>query len=73
MTVLFFNRIRVYEIVHYHYFVGRRVAELQIHIAVAQLMKNFRVEFRDDHPVGYVQQILIYPDRRMDLAFIALK
>ena len=33
---------------------GRRVAELELHIALSQLIRTFRVDFRDDKPMDYV-------------------
>ena len=52
--------------------VGRRVAELEMHIALTQLMKSFRVEYRDEQPLNFTQELSVYPKRRMDLAFIDL-
>ena len=52
---------------------GRRVAELELHIALAQLMRNFKVEYRETQPLNFVQQIFVYPERQMDLAFVDLK
>ena len=53
--------------------IGRRVAELELHIALSQLVKNFRFDFRDDEPLNFIQQIFVYPERQMDLAFTDLK
>lgn len=51
---------------------GRRVAELELHIALAQLIKNFRVEYRDEKPMDYIQTLFLVPERRLDLAFVDL-
>ena len=52
--------------------IGRRVAELELHIALSQLIRTFKVEFRDDKPMDYVQNLFLNPERRFDLAFIDL-
>ena len=41
-----------------------------MHIALAQLMKNFRIEYRDEQPLNFVERLFVYPERQMDLAFI---
>ena len=46
---------------------GRRVAELELHIALAHLMRNFRVEYPAESPLGYIIKHTLVPDRRMDL------
>ena len=51
---------------------GRRVAELELHIALAQLIKNFRVEYRGEKPMDYIQTLFLVPDGRLDLAFVDL-
>ena len=51
---------------------GRRVAELELHIALSQLIRTFGVEFKDDKPMDYVQNLFLMPERRFDLVFIDL-
>ena len=52
---------------------GRRIAELEMHIALAQLIRNFKLEFRDEQPLNFIQKLFLHPERRMDLAFIDRK
>ena len=52
---------------------GRRVAELELHIAMAHIMQNFRVEFSESVPVGIVQKFFLTPDRPINLAFVDLQ
>ena len=51
---------------------GRRVAELELHIALSQLIRTFSVEFKDDKPMDYVQNLFLIPERRFDLVFTDL-
>ena len=50
-------------------FLGRRIAELEIHIAVAQLVRNFRIDYTDDEPLKYIVQLFFYPKQDMNLVF----
>ena len=52
-------------------FAGRRIAELELRIALAQLMRKYRVDYLDESPMGYVQNIDLKPDRQLDIAFLA--
>ena len=49
------------------------MAELEMHIALAQLIRNFRIDYRDDQPLDFEQRLFVYPERRMDLAFVDLQ
>jgi len=52
---------------------GRRVAELELHIAIAQMMQNFRVECPDTTPIGVMEKMpLLVPDRPINLVFVDL-
>ena len=53
--------------------VGRRIAELEMHIALAQLIRNFNIEYRDEQPLNFIQKLFVYPERQMDLAFVDRK
>ena len=44
-----------------------------MHIALAQLIRNFKLEFRDELPLNFIQKLFVYPERRMDLAFVDRK
>ena len=49
---------------------GRRIAELELHIALAHVMKNFKVEYPEDTPMDYIEEIIqVVPDRKMNLVF----
>ena len=53
---------------------GRRIAELELHIAIAQMMQNFRVECPETTPVGIVERMpLLIPDRPINLVLADLK
>ncbi len=34
---------------------GRRLAELELHIALAHLIREYKVDCLDDKPMGYIQ------------------
>ena len=53
--------------------IGRRVAELEMHILLAQLMRNFKIEYREDEPIEFVAKLFYGPARQMDLAFVNIK
>ena len=53
---------------HSH-FSGRRIAEMEIQIALAHILKAFKLEFPEKEPLGYVQKFLTKPDRQMDIVF----
>ena len=41
-----------------------------MHIALAQLIRNFKLEYRDEQPLDFIQKLFVYPERQMDLAFV---
>lgn len=49
--------------------IGRRLAELELNIALSQIMKAYRVEFTEKEPMGYIIKFLLVPERQMNLAF----
>ena len=51
---------------------GHHVAELELHIAMAHIVQNFRVEYPETAPVGIVQKFFLIPDRPINLAFVEL-
>ena len=50
-------------------YIGRRLAELELNIALSQIMNSFKVEFMEEKPVQYVVKFLLVPDRQVNLAF----
>ena len=54
-------------------FTGRHVAELQIYIVLAQLMRRFQVEYLEDTPMDCSQKFTdTVPERQLNLAFKGL-
>lgn len=49
---------------------GRRVAELELHIAVSQIVRNFRLVFSDHTPLRMKLRLFLVPDRAVNLAFV---
>ena len=49
---------------------GRRVAELEMNILLAQVVKNFKIEYREDKPIEFITKIFYQPERQIDLAFV---
>ena len=48
---------------------GRRIAELEMYIALSHIMKNFNVEFPEEAPMDYILKSLIIPERQLNLIF----
>ncbi len=46
------------------------MAELEMHILVARLVKNFKIEDRNAKPVVFVTKLFYGPGNPIDLAFI---
>jgi hypothetical protein len=44
-----------------------------MHIMLAQMMKNFRIEYLDDKPLEYKSDFFYGPASRMDLALVDLQ
>lgn len=57
----------------YIFFLGRRVAELEMHVLLAQLVRNFKIEFREEEPIKFITKLFYGPGRQMNLAFVDLK
>ena len=52
------------------YVTGRRIAELELHIALAHMMKNFKVEYPENTPMDYIENFFqILPERKINLVF----
>ena len=46
---------------------GHRIAELELHIALAHMMKNFKVEYQEDTPMDYIEEVFqVVPDREIN-------
>ena len=48
---------------------GRRLAELEINIALAHVMNNFRLEYPDKEPMGYIHSFLLIPEQQLNITF----
>ena len=46
---------------------GRRIAELELYIALSHIMKNFSVEFPEKAPMDYILKVLLIPERQLNL------
>ena len=45
-----------------------------MHILLAQLMRNFKIEYREEEPMEYDTAKMFYgPTKQMNLAFIDIK
>ena len=51
------------------FFVGRRVAELELYIGLSQLMKNFRIGNPGKEEIDALQKILLVPEQQLNLSF----
>ena len=43
--------------------VGQRVAELEMHILLAQLIRNYKLEYRNKEPLEFTNKLLYVPAR----------
>ena len=48
------------------------MAELELHIALAHLMRNFEIHYPGPDNIDFEQRLFIVPDRKLDLAFVDL-
>ena len=51
---------------------GRRVAELEVQIALCHIMRNFRVGYHDKQKMGYVLETSSTPESPLNLSFVDL-
>ena len=49
--------------------VGRRVAEIELHIGLAQIMKSFNIGFPEELAIEAVQKLFTVPERKLNLSF----
>ena len=55
----------------FNYYIGRRVAELELHIAIAQILKSFNVGYSTgpDTKMDFILKGILIPEKQMDLVF----
>ena len=41
-----------------------------MYILLAQVVKSFKIEFREEKPMEFINKLNYKPERQMDLAFI---
>ena len=41
-----------------------------MHILLAQMVRQFKIEYREEEPINYKLKLFYVPERRMDLAFV---
>ena len=46
---------------------GRRLAELELHIALTHLIKKFHIEYPEKTLMDYIMKGLLVPERQLDL------
>ena len=52
------------------YVTGRRIAELELHIALAHMVKNFKVEYPENTPMDYIEEVFqVVPEKKINLVF----
>ena len=44
-----------------------------MHILLAQLMRSFKIEFREEEPMKFITKHFYVPERPLNLAFVDLK
>ncbi len=45
---------------------GRRVAELEMHILLSQVVRNFKIQYREEEPLKFNTKLFYGPARQMD-------
>lgn len=49
--------------------VGRRIAELEIHTTLAQIIRSLCVQYTDPKPMDYIMKGVLVPERQLNLVF----
>lgn len=49
--------------------VGRRVAELELHIALSRIINNFKIGYHEGTPIEPIQKVFTLPERQVNLSF----
>ena len=44
------------------------MAELELHIALSHLIRNFEIEYLDKSPMGYIEKLFLIPEKPLDLS-----
>ena len=44
------------------------MAELELHIALSHLIRNFEIEYLDKSPMGCIEKMFLIPEKPMDLS-----
>ncbi len=52
--------------------VGKRFAEMELQLAVAQILRNFRLEWVGDGEIEILQKLTNMPDRALKFKFVDL-
>ena len=45
------------------------MAELELHIALAHIIRSYKVEYQEKEPLDYVLKGVLKPEKKLDLAF----
>ncbi len=51
------------------FMLGRRLAELELFIALAHLIRDYKVECLDKEPMGHMMKPLLKPEKQLNLFF----
>ena len=54
-------------------YTGRRVAELELHITLSQIVRKFSVHFLEKDPVGMVVGITTVSSKPINLKFVEIE
>ena len=54
-------------------YIGRRVAELELHIALSQIVREFSVHFLEKDPVGMVIGLTTASSKPINLKFVKIE
>ena len=49
--------------------VGRRVAELELYIALSRIINNFKIGYHEETLIEPIQKVLTLPERQVNLSF----
>ncbi|EDV25213.1 Cytochrome P450 10 [Trichoplax sp. H2] len=49
--------------------IGRRIAELEIHLLIARLISEFKIECKNKEEVGLISRLVLAPDANIQISF----